>query len=109
MYKRQCQNTKAVTDKYGFYVITVPAKQKATLVFTHVTLKESTKSFTLKEGEIVEYNPVLSSKNAQLDEVIITNNRGRVQGIISIEPEVIRRNQSLSGGIERDVYKRQIQ
>jgi hypothetical protein len=94
------QSQSVVTNKTGFYVITIPANQKVVLVYTHVSLKSITATFQLKNNDVVEYNPVMSSKNAQLDEVIIKNNRGRASGIISIEPEVIRRNPSLSGGIE---------
>lgn len=94
------QVTSTTTDKFGFYVITIPANQKITLLYSYVSLKEASKSFLLKTGQVFEYNPILSVNNSQLDEVIITNNSGRAQGLISIEPEVIRRNPSLSGGIE---------
>jgi len=94
------QSKSVVSDANGFYVITIPANQKVVLVYTHVALKSITATFLLKPDEIVEYNPMLNGKNEQLDDVIITNNKKRIQSIISVDPEVVRRVPSLSGGVE---------
>ena len=94
------QSKSAISDANGFYVITIPANQKVVLVYTHVALKSFTATFLLKPDEIVEYNPMLNGKNEQLEDVIITNNKRRVQSIISVDPEVVRRTPSLSGGVE---------
>jgi hypothetical protein len=94
------QSKSAISDTNGFYVIVIPANQKVVLVYTHVALKSITATFLLKSDEIVEYNPMMNGKNEQLEDVVITNNRRRVQSIISVDPEVVRRTPSLSGGVE---------
>jgi hypothetical protein len=42
----------------------------------------------------------MSSKNEQLEDVVITSKRKRVQGIVSIDTEVVKKVPSLSGGVE---------
>lgn len=90
----------SITDKNGFYTITVPANQKVVLVFTHVSLKNITATLQLKPNEEFEYHVVMSDKAEQLSDVVITSSRRRVQGITSIDPEVIRKNPSAMPGIE---------
>jgi hypothetical protein len=94
------QSKSVETDTNGFYVIEIPSSKKVVLVYTHVALKSITATFELKPSEVLDYNPIMNGKNEQLDDVVITNNKKRVQGIISIDTEVVRRIPSLSGGIE---------
>ncbi len=94
------QSKSSITDSNGFYVIEVPSNKKIVLVYTHVALKSITATFQLKPNEVLEYNPVITNKTDQLSEVIITSNKRRVQSIISIDPEVVRKTPSLSGGVE---------
>ena len=90
-----------VTNSNGFYSFTVPANKKITLVFTHVSLKKTTAILELKPNEDFEFNVTMNEKAEQMGEVIITaNNRKRVQGITTIEPEVIRRIPGANAGIE---------
>jgi hypothetical protein len=94
------QSKSSVTDKNGFYSITVTANQKVVLVFTHISLKNITATLQLKSDEEFEYHVVMSDKAEQLSDVVITSSRRRVQGITTIEPEVIRKNPSANAGIE---------
>ncbi len=94
------QSKSSVTDKNGFYSITVPANQKVVLIFTHISLKNITATLQLKSDEEFEYHVVMSDKAEQLSDVVITSSRRRVQGITTIEPEVIRKNPSANAGIE---------
>ncbi|MEY3499607.1 MAG: hypothetical protein RL308_1276 [Bacteroidota bacterium] len=90
-----------VTNSNGFYSLTVPANKKITLVFTHVSLKKTTAILELKPNEDFEFNVTMNEKAEQMGEVIVTaNNRKRVQGITTIEPEVIRRIPGANAGIE---------
>ena len=90
-----------VTNSNGFYTLTVPANKKITLVFTHVSLKKTTALLELKPNEDFEFNVTMNEKAEQMGEVIITaNNRKRVQGITTIDPEVIRRIPGANAGIE---------
>ncbi len=94
----------AVTNENGFYSIEIPANKKVVLVYSHVALKSITQTFLLQPNETVEFNPVINNKADQLSEVIITNKKKRVTGIINIEPEVVRNIPKLSGGVE-DILK----
>lgn len=90
-----------ITDNTGFYVINVPANQKIVLVFTHVSLKQATLTIPkLKPNENFEFNVVLNNKAEQMGEVIIINNRKRLQGITSLEPEMIRKMVGANAGVE---------
>ena len=44
----------SITDKNGFYTITVPANQKVVLVYTHISLKSITATFELKPKEVLD-------------------------------------------------------
>ncbi|PZO28947.1 MAG: TonB-dependent receptor [Flavobacteriaceae bacterium] len=90
----------SITDKNGFYTITVPANQKVVLVFTHVSLKNITATLQLKPNEEFEFHVVMNDKAEQLPDVVITSSRRRVQGITSIDPQVIRKNPSAMPGVE---------
>ena len=89
----------SVTDKNGFYTITVPANQKVVLVFTHIALKNVIVPIQLKSNEEFEYHVVMSDKAEQLSDVVITSSRRRVQGITTIDPETIRKMPSASDGL----------
>lgn len=88
------------STKEGFYVLELPVNQKVVLVFSHPAYKKITASFQLKQYEVLEFNPVISSTFEQIDDVIITNSKRRVQGIISIDPEVIRKIPGANAGVE---------
>ena len=89
------------SNQNGFYDIKVPANQKVTLVFTHVSLKKITVVFYLDSNEQKEFNPVMSDQEEQMGEVIVTsNNRKQIQGVTSIEPEMIRKIPGSNAGIE---------
>ncbi|MGG7036514.1 MAG: carboxypeptidase-like regulatory domain-containing protein [Flavobacterium sp.] len=94
------QKKTVVTDANGFYEITVPANQKVVLVFTHISLKRVTATLRLTSNENFEFNVVMSSTAEQLSDVVITNNKRRIQGITTLSPETIRKNPSANPGIE---------
>ena len=85
----------------GFFELAVPANQKLVVVFTHVSLKKTTVSIVLKSNEDYEFNLVMNDHEEQMGEVIvIAKNKKRVQGITTIEPEVIRKIPGANAGIE---------
>ena len=95
------QSKSAITDATGFYAINVPENQKIVLVFSHISVKQSTLTIpSLKPSEVYEFNVVLNSKAEQMGEVVIVNNRKRVQNIITIDPEVIRKIPGANAGVE---------
>ena len=89
------------TNENGFYQLTIPANQKVTVVFTHITLKKVTATIELNANEDYEFNVLLSGSAEMIGDVIITTgNRKRVQGITVIEPDVIRRIPGANAGVE---------
>ena len=94
------QTKSATTDKNGFYELIVPANQKIIIVFTHTALKSITVPIQLKPAENFEYHVMMNDKAEQLQDVIVTSSKRRIQGITSIEPETIRKNPSANAGIE---------
>nr|WP_309756911.1 carboxypeptidase-like regulatory domain-containing protein [Flavobacterium sp.] len=89
------------TNKNGFYDLKVPANQNITIIFTHISLKKITIIFSLDSNEQKEFNPVMSDQEEQMGEVIVTaNNKKLLQGITTIEPEVIRKIPGANAGIE---------
>mgnify|MGYP006178617725 CR=1 FL=1 len=95
------QDKGTTTNVNGFYALTIPANQKITLVFTHVSLKKATLKLELKTNEDYEYNFQMSDSEDLLGEVIVTaGNRKRVEGITTIEPAVIRTIPGANAGVE---------
>jgi hypothetical protein len=89
------------TNKNGFYIMQIPANEKVTLVFSHVTLKSVTLTLNLKPNEDFEYNLVMKDNISQIGEVIIDIRKNkRVEGITSIEPEEIRKIPGANAGVE---------
>lgn len=88
------------SDKTGFYILTVPANKKITVVFAHLSNKSSSVDIELKPNEDYEFNPVLSQKIEQIGTVIIVDNRKRVEGIVNLEPATIRRIPGANAGVE---------
>ena len=82
----------AQTNAKGFYQISIPVNQKVTIIFTHIALKKATLFLTLNENEEQEFNLVMSDQLEQMGEIIVTtNNKRRIQGITTIEPEMLKR------------------
>ena len=95
------QDKGTITNENGFYLLSIPANQKITLVFTHVSLKRATLKVELKPNEDYEYNFQMSDSDELLGEVIITSgNRKRVEGITAIDPIVIRQIPGANAGVE---------
>ena len=96
-----CIGNSSQSNANGFFDLIVPANQKMTVVFTHVSLKKTTVSILLKPNEDYEMNLVMNEYQEQMGEVIIVSkNKKRIQGIITIEPEVIRKMPGANAGIE---------
>ncbi|MFN7099109.1 MAG: carboxypeptidase-like regulatory domain-containing protein [Flavobacterium sp.] len=89
------------TNSNGFYELKVPANQNVTLVFTHVSLKKITVTFFLEANDQREFNPVMNDREEQMTAVVVrANNRKAVQGIISLEPEMLRKIPGANAGVE---------
>ena len=90
----------ATSDQTGFYELLIPANQKVTLQFTHATLYKLTATVEVERGENYQFNPVMSSQGETLGEVTIVNKRRRVEGIVAISPETIKKISGANAGVE---------
>ena len=91
----------AVSDETGFYVLDVPANQKISIVFSHVSFAKITLNKTFSVNEDFEFNPVFNNKAEQMAEVIVTKNkRDRIEGIANIDPATIRKIPGANAGVE---------
>lgn len=96
-----CGSNSTVANENGFYIMTVPANQDLTIVFTHTTLKRVETKIKLKPNEDFELNPVMSTTAEQLGGVVIsTRINKRVEGITVITPDVIRKIPGANAGVE---------
>lgn len=95
------QTKTTLTNGNGFYSLTVPANKKITLIFTHISLKKTTATLELKTNEDFEFNVTMNDNAEQMGEVIVTTkNKKRIQGITTIEPEMIRKIPGANAGVE---------
>jgi len=94
-------NSGTTTDENGYYSIKIPANQEVTVTFTHITFKSVTATFNLKNGEEVEFHPVMDEAVEQMSTVVISGKtRKDVQGIITLQPETIRNIPGANSGVE---------
>ena len=85
----------------GFYSIEIPANQSTTLVFSYVGFKNVSVTLTLEANEDYEFNPVFSTQIEQIGLVEIdpVKKRKRVEGIVTLSPEAIRKIPSANSGV----------
>ncbi len=89
------------TNENGFYLIKIPANKEITLTFTHLGHKKISVKFNLKNGADHEFNPVMKVNIEQITEVVISNNnRKALEGITTIDPEIIRTIKGAQSGVE---------
>ncbi len=94
------KNTSATSNKNGFYILTVPANQKITIIFSHLSNKSASLDIELKPNEDFEFNPVLSKKIEMIGVVEIYDNRKRIEGITNISPRDIKLIPGANAGVE---------
>lgn len=89
------------SNENGFYELKIPFDTDVTVEFTHISHKRVVVKFNLKNGQEVEFNPVMDLNVEQIATVIInTNTRQSVEGVTSISPEVIRTIKGAQPGVE---------
>lgn len=94
------QKSTTTSNENGFYILTVPANQKITIVFSHLANKTSSIDIELKPNEDFEFNPVLSKKVEMIGTVEIYDNRKRIEGITNIAPRDIKLIPGANAGVE---------
>ncbi|MDA9056410.1 carboxypeptidase-like regulatory domain-containing protein [Flavobacteriaceae bacterium] len=89
------------TNINGFYILKIPANTDVKIRFSHLNYKYLEAPFNLKNGEELEFNPVLKSNYEQIETVIITGSkRKELEGITTISPQIIRTIKGAQPGVE---------
>jgi hypothetical protein len=89
------------SNENGFYELKIQVDTEVTVEFTHVAHKRVVVKFNLKNGQEIEFNPVMDLNIEQIATVVInTNTRQSVEGVTSISPEVIRTIKGAQPGVE---------
>lgn len=97
----RANNETVKSNENGFFQILIPANTKVMVEITHVSYKKSSVTVELKNNEDYELNVVLNQKAEQLGEVIVSaGGRKRVEGVTTIEPQVIRMIPGANAGVE---------
>ncbi|WP_051238751.1 TonB-dependent receptor plug domain-containing protein [Gaetbulibacter saemankumensis] len=97
----KANNNGTITNSNGFYSLNIPANQDISVEFTHISHKRIISVFNLKNGESFEFNPVMSTTIEQIATVTIKSSKQKeVEGIISLEPEAIRKIPGANAGVE---------
>ncbi|MRX67735.1 Outer membrane receptor proteins, mostly Fe transport [Flavobacterium resistens] len=96
-----CLGNVVQSDSNGVFDIELPSNKKVSLIFTHISLKMLSLSVSLKPGEVFLFNPVMNNSAEQMGEVFVSSkNKKRVQGIVTVEPETIKKIPGANAGIE---------
>lgn len=89
------------TNENGFYELKIPFGVDVIIVYTHINYKRIEAKFNLKNGQELEFNPVLNINVEQIATVVInTNTRQSVDGVTSISPQMIRTIKGAQPGVE---------
>ena len=90
-----------VTNLNGFYSLKIPAKKNISIKISHINYKLIEASFNLKNGEALEFNPVLKNSYEQIETVVIKGaNRKDLKGVTTISPQIIRTIKGAQPGVE---------
>jgi hypothetical protein len=93
------QGTQADFD--GFYKLEIPADRDVTITFSHLSHQNVVLTVNLSRYEDYELNPQMMVDVEQISTVIIKGRENkRVQGIVSISPDVIRKMAGAQPGVE---------
>ncbi|WP_250432361.1 TonB-dependent receptor [Hanstruepera flava] len=94
-------DTGTTTNENGFFTVKIPANQDVRIEFTHLSHKRVVATFNLKNGEEIEFHPVMDVNVEQISTVVISNvKRTAVEGVTTLEPQTIRKIPGANPGIE---------
>ncbi|WAC02894.1 carboxypeptidase-like regulatory domain-containing protein [Lacinutrix neustonica] len=89
------------TNSNGFYELIVPSNTNVNLVYSHISHKNVSVTVNLKNGEIFEFNPVMKMSVEQMSTVVLNGKKRKdVEGIVTIEPKLLRAIPSANPGVE---------
>lgn len=93
-------NGGTLTNQNGFYSLEIPANVEIQIEISYIGFKKISFPINLPENAEKELNFVLKKNVEQISAVVITNNRTKVSGVTTIEPETIRKIPGANAGVE---------
>lgn len=89
------------SNQNGFYRIDFPAGREITISISHLSYRSITVRVLLSPGEIMEFNPVLTTGTEQLEEVFLSSEQlEKLKGITILKPETVRKIPGANAGVE---------
>ena len=90
-----------ITNLNGFYSLKISSNIDVGIKVSHLNYKLIEATFNLKNGEALEFNPVLKDSYEQIETVIITGSKRKyLEGITTISPQIIRTIKGAQPGVE---------
>jgi len=94
------QIQKAVTNKDGYYELTVPADKNVKVYFSFVGFYMDTLELYLKPNDKKEYNRTLYPSTTILPNLTVTENKNIINNLVKIDPLTVNVIPSGIGGVE---------
>ena len=90
-----------ITNLNGFYSLKIPSNIDVGIKISHLNYKFIEATFNLKNGETLEFNPVLNYSYEQIETVVIKGSKRKdLEGITTISPQIIRSIKGAQPGVE---------
>ena len=100
-YITSSQTNGTNSNNNGFYELKIASDQEVIVVFSHLGHKNVTVPFNLKNGQVLEFNPIMKVEIEQIATIVISSNlRQSVEGVTSISPELLRTIKGAQPGVE---------
>ena len=93
-------NTGTSTNAEGEYALDVPAEIAIEIKFSHISFVTYIKRLRIPKGKTVQFSPKLQIKTEAIEEIIVKEERTKVEGITKINTEIVKKLPSANGGIE---------
>ena len=90
-----------ITNLNGFYSLKIPSNIDVGIKISHLNYKFIEATFNLKNGETLEFNPVLNDSYEQIETIVIKGSKRKdLEGITTISPQIIRSIKGAQPGVE---------
>ncbi|MEN8123784.1 MAG: carboxypeptidase-like regulatory domain-containing protein [Bacteroidota bacterium] len=75
------------TNKKGEYLLQIPSNKSISLLFSHISYQNLTRSFIIPAGRTLNFSPKLPIKTEEISEVTVKNQKAEAEGITKIKTE----------------------
>ena len=92
--------TGAVSNSKGEYELTIPSGRFITVIFSHISFNSLSKRVRVRRNRTVNFSPKLTTKNEQIQEIVVKDDSDKVQGIDKVDVETAKQLPGANAGIE---------